>query len=72
MTISEMLDKVQYATDDKGNELVLIDRAAWEELLEILEDLEDVAEIERVRKEGDYIPWEQAVEELRAQGIDVV
>lgn len=71
MTITEMLKKVQYATDDKGNELVLIDRAAWEELLEILEDLEDEEELRSAKNEEDeLIPWEQVKAEYWAAHPD--
>jgi len=73
MTITEILDKVQYVTDTQGNRQgILIDLAAWEELIERLEDLEDEAELIRAKLEqGEIIPWEQAKEELRAQGIEV-
>jgi len=36
MSISEILEKVQFVTDDEGNEAVLIDLATWEELLTLV------------------------------------
>ena len=36
------------------------------------EDLEDMAEIDRVRESGEeYVPWERAKIELRADGVGV-
>jgi len=45
-----------------------------EELLTFLEDLEDADEIHRLREAGENeqaLPWEQAKEELRRQGLTV-
>ena len=73
MNTTELLDKAQFVLDADGNKTaVLLDYAAWEELLTLLEDMEDAEEISRSRASGEEaIPWEQAKAELRAQGIDV-
>ena len=73
MNTTELLDKVQFVLDSDGNKTaVLLDYAAWEELLTIMEDREDAEEIRRSRVSGEKaIPWEQAKVELRAQGIEV-
>ena len=43
--------------------------AHWQEFLD---DLSDLQEIDRVRNSGEeIIPWEQAKEDLRGQGVDV-
>jgi hypothetical protein len=40
--------------------------------LSLLEDAEDAEEIARLREAGgEAISWEQAKEELRAEGVDV-
>jgi hypothetical protein len=73
MTITEMLDKVQYVTDNEGTRrAVIIELAIWEELLEHLEDLEDEAEMARAKAEQDeLIPWEQVQAEYLAAHPDV-
>ena len=73
MNATELLQNAQFVTDGSGNKTaVLLDYAAWEELLTIMEDMEDAEEISRSRASGEEaIPWEQAKAELRAQGIDV-
>lgn len=51
---------------------VVLDYTVWEELVALIEELEDAEEIRRLREaEEEAIPWEQAKEELRAEGIDV-
>ncbi len=64
---------VQFVVDANGNKkAVVIDYAAWEELLTLLEDLEDAEEVRRLREMGEEaIPWEEAKAQLRAEGVDV-
>jgi hypothetical protein len=75
MSVSEVLQQAQFLVDAKGNKkAVVFDYSLWEELLTLLEDSEDAEEIRRLREEGEAveaIPWEEAKEELRRQGIDV-
>ncbi|HWP49265.1 MAG TPA: hypothetical protein VNM22_19065 [Candidatus Limnocylindrales bacterium] len=73
MSISELLQKVQFLVDTPGDEkAVVLDYAIWEELLTLLEDLEDAEEIRRLREAGEEaVPWEQAKAELRAKEVDV-
>ena len=73
MNVNELLQKVQFVVDADGNKkAVLLDYAAWGELLTLLEDWEDAGEIRHLREAGEEtIPWEQAKEELRADGVDV-
>lgn len=70
MNSTELIDKAQFVTDGSGNRTaVLLDYAAWEELLTLIEDMEDAEEISRSRAAGeDPIPWEQAKADLRAHG----
>ena len=70
MTIDEILGKAQCVTDDQGKRLVMLDVESWNELVELIEELEDSFHLLKSKGE-ETIPWEQAVEELRAQGIDV-
>ncbi len=73
MQVNELIRKAQTIVDCDGNKkAVQLDYATWEDLLELLEDIEDMEEMERIREsDGEYIPWEQAKIELRADGIDV-
>lgn len=75
MSVSEVLQQAQFLVDAEGNKrAVVFDYSLWEELLTLLEDLEDVEEIRRLREAGEdkeSLPWEQAKEELRRQGVDV-
>lgn len=75
MSVSEVLQQAQFLVDAEGNKkAVVFDYSLWEELLILLEDSEDAEEIRRLREEGEAveaIPWEEAKEELRRQGIDV-
>lgn len=73
MSVTELLQAVQYVVDNEGNKkAALLDYAVWEELLTLLEDLEDADEIQRLREAGEEtLPWEQAKADLRDQGIDV-
>ncbi len=70
MQVSELKEKARIVIDSAGNKrAILLDYAIWAELIEELEDMEA---IDLARESGEeYIPWEQAVKELRAQGIDV-
>ena len=71
--VDELIRKAQTVVDCDGNKkAVQLDYATWEELLELMEDIEDIREIDRLREANEeYIPWERAVEELRADGVDV-
>ena len=71
MSVTELLQAVQFVVDNEGNKkAALLDYAVWEELLTLLEDLEDTAEIQHLREaEEETVPWEQAKAELRDQGL---
>ena len=75
MSASEILQQAQFLVDAEGNrKAVVFDYSLWQELLTLLEDLEDAEEIRRLREAGEdeeALPWEQAKEELRRQGVDV-
>jgi hypothetical protein len=75
MSVSEVLQQAQFLVDSEGNKkAVVFDYSLWQELLTLLEDLEDAEEIRRLRETGEHeqaLPWEQAKEELRRQGLDV-
>ena len=70
MKVSELKEMAQTVIDSDGNKrAILLDYDIWAELMEELEDMEAIDE---VRESGEgYIPWEQAVEELRKQGVDI-
>ena len=70
MQVNELIEKAQILVDSTGKKkAILLDYAFWEELLE---DLEDMEALDRSRETGgEYVPWEQAKAELRADGIDV-
>ena len=70
MNTDELLQNAQFVMDGSGNKTaVLLEYAAWEELLTIVEAMEDAEEIRRSRASGEEaIPWEQAKAELRADG----
>jgi hypothetical protein len=75
MSVNEVLQQAQFLVDAEGNKkAVVFDYSLWEELLTLLEDLEDAEEIRRLREAGEAaeaLPWEQAKEDLRRQGVDV-
>ncbi len=73
MSVAEVLQATQFLVDADGKkQAVVIDYSVWEQLVTILEDLEDAEEIRNLREsQEEGIPWEQAKEELRAEGIDV-
>ena len=73
MQVTELIDAARFVVDSDGHrKAVVLDYEHWQELLELLEDLADLQEIDRIRNTGEEtIPWEQAREELRAQGVDV-
>ena len=73
MHMIELIDSARFVVDSEGHKkAVLLDFERWQELLGLLEDLADLQEIDRVRNAGEEtLPWEQAKEELRAQGVDV-
>ncbi len=73
MSVIELLQKAQFVVDARGNKkAVVLEYAAWKELLTLLEDWEDTAEIRRLREASEEaIPWEQAKAELRGEGVDV-
>jgi hypothetical protein len=62
----------EYRRSDFGQ--LVRGKSVGRELLPLLEDLEDGAEIRRLREAGEneeVLPWEQAKEKLRRQGVDV-
>jgi len=73
MSVTELLQTVQFLVDAKGHKkAVVFDLAIWEELLALLEDLEDAEEIRRLREaKEEAISWEQAKAELQVAGINV-
>ena len=73
MQVTELIDSARFVVDSEGQKkAVLLDYEHWRELLARLEDFADLQEIDRARRSGEEaIPWEQAKEELRAQGVDV-
>jgi len=73
MTITELMQTVQFLVDTNGDKkAVVFDYAVWDELLTLLEDLEDAEDIRRLREaKEETVPWEQAKVELRSEGIDV-
>jgi hypothetical protein len=73
MSITELLQTVQFLVDNDGNKkAAVLDYAVWEELLTLLEDIEDAEEIQRLREaEEETLLWEQAKAELRDEGVDV-
>ncbi len=73
MSVTELLQSAEYVVDAQGHrKAVVVDYAAWEELLMLLEDIEDADEIRRLRESGEEaVPWSQAQAELRAGGVDV-
>lgn len=72
MQMTELIDAARFVVDSDGRKkAVVLDYEHWQELLELLEDLADLREIDCVRNASEEtIPWEQAKEELRSQGVD--
>ena len=69
MKVSELKERAKMVVDSDGSKAIMLDYAIWSELMEELEDMEAIDE---ARESGEgYIPWEQAVKELRAQGVDI-
>jgi PHD/YefM family antitoxin component YafN of YafNO toxin-antitoxin module len=70
MNATQLLEKVQFVVDAKGQQsAVLLNMEDWEQLLILLEALEDAEEIRRLREEDkEEISWEQAKVEL---GLDI-
>ena len=73
MSTTELLQTAQFLVDTNGNrKAVVLDYVLWQELLTLLEDLEDAEEIRRLREAGgEAMPWAQAKDDLRGEGIDV-
>lgn len=73
MSMKELMAKTEFLVDAEGKKkAVVVEIELWEELLTLLEDMEDAAEIQQLRDAGEEtIDWQQAKNELRAQGIDV-
>jgi hypothetical protein len=73
MTVTELLDAVQFVVDAEGKrQAVQLPLSLWEELVTLLEDIEDTEELEKLGAEDDeFVEWEQAKRELRAEGLDV-
>lgn len=65
MSISEILDTIQFVVDREGRQTaVQMDLTAWNALQQLLEDLEDMADIVQARQEDDEtVPWEDVVAE---------
>lgn len=54
MGIEGLLDSVQYVVDESGTrKSVLLEYAAWQDILTLLEDLDDAHELECARREHD-------------------
>lgn len=70
MEMTELIDAARFVVDSDGRKkAVLLDYDRWLELLKYLSDLQG---IDGLRSSGEEtIPWEQAKEELRSQGVDV-
>ncbi len=73
MSLKELLKTTEYVVDADGKKkAVVVNWAAWEELLTMLEDLEDSEEVEQLRKaKQEYVSWQRAKSELRSAGIDI-
>lgn len=69
MTITELLQSVQYVVDSEGRQTaVQFDISAWEVLRQFIEDKEDIADIQQARQEDDTVfSWEQVVAEHKSQ-----
>jgi len=66
MTITEMLNKVQYVTDTEGTrQAVIVDLAIWEELIEHLRDIENETRWDELFNQHPEV-LEQLAEEARA------
>ena len=70
LRISDLKKKARTVIDSSGKKkAIIIDYEIWSDLIE---DLEYMEAIDLVRESGEeYIPWEQAMEELRARGVNV-
>ena len=66
MNTTQLLEKVQFIVDAKGNQsAVLLNIEDLEKLLSILEELEDSDDIINAKEENEEaISWEQAKSEL--------
>jgi hypothetical protein len=73
MSWKELIAKTEFLVDAEGKKkAVVVEIELWEELIALLEDVEDAAEIQHMRDAGEEtVDWQQAKNELRAQGIDV-
>jgi hypothetical protein len=73
MSVTELLQSAQFVIDANGDKkAVLVDYAVWEKFIVMLEDLEDATEIKQLRvMKEESIPWGQAKDELRSNGVDV-
>ena len=73
MSVAELLQSAQFVIDANGDKkAVLVDYAIWEEFVAMMEDLEDAREIKQLRVlKDESIPWGQAKDELRSNGVDV-
>lgn len=73
MTVRDLLEKAQFLIDTSGKkQAVVLDYAIWEEFLALLEDLEDAEEVRHLRDlNEEKVSWKEALEELRAEGVDV-
>jgi PHD/YefM family antitoxin component YafN of YafNO toxin-antitoxin module len=58
----------EYVIDDhQETKAVLLPFDEWQQLLEALEELEDIRTYDEVKaQKGEYIPFEQAVQEIQS------
>ncbi|MCZ7669155.1 MAG: hypothetical protein M5U34_19180 [Chloroflexi bacterium] len=56
MTITDLLQSVQYVVDSEGRQTaVQFDMSVWEALRQFIEDKEDIADIQQARQEDDAV-----------------
>lgn len=66
MSVTEIVEAAQFITI-AGHEMVLLDKSAWQEVMEWLEVMEDATELEQAIQEDDEtISWEQVKAEYLA------
>ena len=70
MQAGDLMQRARILVDSQGNKKgVLLDYDSWIELIEDLMDLEDIDRVRESKEE--YVSWEEAKSELRANGVDV-
>lgn len=69
MSVTEIIQAAQFITIS-GQEVVILERSVWQEIMDWLEDLEDAEELRQARQEEDEtIPWEQVKAELSEERL---